>query len=495
VGTLSHILTLDLGTSACKATLFTHAGQVAAQAATEYETAHPAPGWAEQDPETWWQAAQAGVLRLPPDLRLRISAVGLSSHRGGVVPMDGHGRPLGPCIIWMDRRSTAEVQALVLAFGRERLHRITGLVPDTEFAASKLLWLRTHAPRVFEEARLYLQPRDYLYYRLTGTPATDYTLASRTMLLDLDRREWWREGCEFVGVTPQHFPPIYPSAAAPHRLSSAAAEALGLPSGTPVALGAGDRPCEVLGAGAAGGWIMVSTGTTTNVSAAIVGRPERVDHRVMCSLHAVEGMTVLEQGMAVSGAILRWFRDTLLGGRHDYATLDALASDVPPGADGLLFLPFMMGARATRWNPAARGVWFGLTEAHGTGALVRSIMEGVAYELRACLDVLGEMAVPVSGILAVGGGARSALWTRLFADVTEYPVRVPTQTDAASLGAMLLAAAATGTAGRIELAARSINPIAASITPDPGVARRYRELSARYTRLYEALRPTFDGLA
>ena len=492
MGTLPHILTLDLGTSACKATLFTRAGRVAAQAAIEYETAHPAPGWAEQDPEAWWQAAQAGVQRLPPALRGSVSAVGLSSHRGGVVPMDGDGRPLSRCIIWMDRRATAEVEALVRAFGRERLHRITGLVPDTEFSAGKLLWLRTHAPEVFGAARLYLQPRDYLYYRLTGAPATDYTLASRTMLFDLDRRDWWDEGCAFVGVTPHHFPPVYPSAAAPHRLSPPAGEALGLPPGTPVALGAGDRPCEVLGSGAAGGWIMVSTGTTTNVSAAVPGRPERVDPRVMCSLHAVDGMTVLEQGMAASGAILRWFRDTLLGGRRDYAALDALASDVPPGADGLLFLPFMMGARATRWNPSARGAWFGLTAAHGTGALVRSIMEGVAYELRACLDILGEMAVPVSGILAVGGGARSALWPRLFADVTEYPVRVPAQTDAASLGAMLLGAAATGTAGRVEEAARSINPVAAAIAPDPAAARRYREGYARYNRLYEALRPTFE---
>ena len=138
------------------------------------------------------------------------------------------------------------------------------------------------------------------------------------------------------------------------------------------------------------------------------------------------------------------------------------------------------------------GVWFGLTEAHGTGALVRSILEGVAYELRACLDILGEMAVPVSGILAVGGGARSALWTRLFADITEREVRVPRQTDAASLGAMLLAAAATGTAGRVEEAARSINAVAAAIAPDPAAARRYREGYARYNRLYEALRPTFE---
>src|SRR5207302_1242980 len=248
-------------------------------------------------------------------LRRGVLAVGLSSHRGGVVPVDGAGRPLGPCIIWMDRRAVAETDALVGAFGRERLHLVTGLVPDTEFTASKLLWLRAHAPDLFRAARLYLQPRDYLYFRLTGAPATDYTLASRTMLFDLGRRDWWEEGCAFVGVTPAAFPPVFPSTAAPHRVGREAADVLGIPAGVPVALGAGDRPCEVLGSGAGDGWVMVSTGTTTNVSAAAPGRPAGVDPRVMCSLHAVEGMVVLEQGMSASGAILRWVRDRLLAGR------------------------------------------------------------------------------------------------------------------------------------------------------------------------------------
>ena len=256
---------------------------MAAQAAAEYPTLHPQPGWAEQAPEAWWDAVARSGRQLPPDLRRGVAAVGLSSHRGGVVPMDGAGRPLGPCIIWMDRRSAAETDALVSAFGRERLHRVTGLVPDTEFTASKLLWLRAHTPDLFRAARLYLQPRDYLYFRLTGAPATDYTLASRTMLFDLDRRGWWEEGCAFVGVTPAVFPPVFPSTAAPHRVGRWAAEALGIPAGVPVSLGAGDRQCEVLGSGAGDGWVMVSTGTTTNVSAAAPERPARGDPRVMCS--------------------------------------------------------------------------------------------------------------------------------------------------------------------------------------------------------------------
>lgn len=475
----------------CKASLFTLTGEVAARAGIEYETLHPVPGWAEQDPDAWWEAAAAGVGRLPRDLRQTVVAVGLSSHRGGVVPMDGKGRPLARCIIWMDRRSVAETDLLVRAFGRERLHRVTGLVPDAEFTATKLLWLRTHEPDLFQAARLYLQPRDYLYFRLTGVPATDDTLASRTMLFDITQRAWWEEGCAFVGVTPRVFPPLHASTAAPHRVGREAAEALGLPAGVPVAVGAGDRACEVLGSGAGQGWVMASTGTTTNVSAPVLGRPETLDPRVMCSAHAVPGMTVVEQGMSASGAILRWFRDRLLGGRHDYGRLDELAGEVRPGSDGLQFLPFMIGARATRWNPDARGVWFGLNEMHGAGAMVRSIMEGVAFELRACLDLLEGMGVRIRGLLAVGGGARSDLWNQIFADVSGREVVAPQQTDAASLGAMLLAAAATGQVADLAGAPRRANPPASSFLPRPDAAVTYRTLYSKYNQLYESLRPVF----
>lgn len=489
-----HILTLDLGTSACKASLFTLAGEVAAQAAVEYPTIHPAPGWAEQDAAAWWDAAVAGVRQLPPERLASVAAVGLSSHRGGAVPVNRAGRPLSRCIIWMDRRSSPELDAFVRAFGRERVQEVTGLVPDTEFTASKILWLRGHSPEIFRAARLYLQPRDYLYLRLTGEPATDYTLASRTMLLDLARRAWWDEGCAFVGISPDVFPPVYASAAAPGRVRRDSAALLGIRAGVPVALGAGDRPCEVLGAGAGTGRVMVSTGTTTNVSAVVRGRTYR-DPRVMCSLHAVEGAMLLEQGMSGSGVILRWLRDRLLRGPVDYRRLDALAAEAPPGADSLLCLPFMMGARATRWDPDARGVWFGLTEAHGQGALVRSVMEGVAYEVRACLELLEGMGVHPSEVIAVGGGARSPLWNQIFADVLGRPVGVPRQTDAASLGAMLLATAAIGRYGAVEEAVRSVNPVAETFRPDPAASETYRGLWAAYMKLYEALRPVFRDLA
>jgi len=492
------VLTFDLGTTACKASLFAldgpRAGEVAAQASVEYPTHYPAPGWAEQDAASWWDAAVAGARHLPEDLRRRVAAVGLSSHRGGVVPVDGAGRPLARCLVWMDRRSTGELEALVAALGRDRIHATTGLVPDGEFTASKIAWLRRHAPDVVRAARWYLQPRDYLYFRLTGEPATDYTLASRTMLFDIHRRAWWPDACAAAGVGPESFPPLYRSAEAPFGVTPAAAAELGIPLQARGALGAGDRPCEVLGAGVAAGRLMMSTGTTTNVSAPASGVPDRLDRRVMCSLHCVDGAVLLEQGLSAAGSILRWLRDRLLGGTLDYARLDGLAAGVPLGSDGLVFLPFMMGARATRWEPRARGVWFGLTEAHGLDALTRSVMEGVACEVRACLDLLEGMRVRVDEVVAVGGGASSRLWNDIFAAVLARPVRVPRQTDAASLGAALLAGCAVGRWPRPVDAARDINRIAASFEPERGAAASGARVRAAYEAVYEALEPLFhDG--
>lgn len=490
-----HVLAIDLGTSACKASLFVldgpRAGTVAAQSSVEYPTLHPAPGWAEQDAASWWTAAVAGTRRLSEALRRRVVAVGLTSHRGGVVPVDAAGQPLARCLVWMDRRSTDELARIVEVLGRDRIHAVTGLVPDGEFTASKVAWLSAHAPDVVRAARWYLQPRDYLHLRLTGEPATDYTLASRTMLFDIRRRTWWADGCAAAGVNAEMFPPLYESVEAPFGVGREAAAELGIPAGARVALGAGDRPCEVLGAGAGPGRVMMSTGTTTNVSAPFARVPERLDPRVMCSLHCVEGAVVLEQGLSASGAILKWVRDCLLGRTVDYGRLDELAGAVPVGADGLVFLPFMMGARATRWDPDARGTWFGLTEAHGVGALSRSVMEGVACEVRACLDLLEGMDVRVREVVAVGGGAASRLWNRIFAAFLARPVRVPLQTGAASLGAALLAGCAVGRWASPVDAAREINPVAESFEAEPGETASCDRIRAAYDALYEALRPVF----
>jgi len=486
------ILTLDLGTTAVKATLFTLGGEARAQATREYPTERPRPDWAEQDPEAWWEASVEAVRALG-DLST-VKAISLTSQREGVVPVDDQGNPLARCIIWQDRRARQEAQELASVFG-DALHARTGMRPDPTFTAPKLLWMRRQAPESFTRARWFLQPRDFLYLRLTGCAVTDPSLASRTMLWDVRTGRWWEEGLSYVGVRADQFPPVHPSTAMPGALSPDGARALGMQPGVPVVVGAGDRACEAIGVGAGGGRVMVSIGTTTNISAATSMFPAHLDTRVLYSAHGVPGWYLIEQGLSTSGAILRWLRDEVLGGRWTYADLDRLAAESPPGARGLILLPFFMGARSTRWNPRARGLFLGLSLGHRLGDIVRSVLEGVALEVRACLDLLREGAIPVSELAVVGGGSRSNLWNQILADATGCPVVVPKEREAASLGAMILAAAGLGVIREIASQGRTLNPVGGFFASREEVCRRYEKLYSLYNAAYHAVEPLCESLA
>lgn len=473
------ILTLDLGTTALKVTLFDLQAGVLASSHAEYPTIHPKDGWAEQDPEAWWEAVVRAVRALDPATLFtgrRLIAIGLTSQREGVVPVDREGHPLARCIIWMDRRAQGEAEDLGRRF--PDLHQRTGMLPEATFTAGKVLWLRRHEPDLLRRAALFLQPRDYLYYRLTGVPVTDPSLASRTMLYDLRRRTWAEDVLLAVGLRAAQLPPIHPSIWSPGKMTLEAAQALGLTAGTPVVVGGGDRPCEALGAGALEGRAMESTGTATNIS--LPGTlPEPLPAGILISAHVVPGLFLWEQGLTASGAILRWLESVVgLAGESD---LTARAAQSPPGARGLLLLPHFIGARAPWWNPRARAVWSGFTLAHTGDDMVRSVLEAIAFDGRGCLEVLERHGRRVEEVVLVGGGARSRVWAAIKANIWKKTVTLPRMTDAASLGAMVLAGAAVG-ALRLDDAAH-LNPPVDRYEPDPEVSARYDEIYAAYRDL------------
>lgn len=499
------IITYDIGTTACKAVVFGVEGQVLAQAEHEYPVYYPRPLWAEHDPEHWWEAVLLTTHRLREMLDARwdtldFAAIGLSSQRETVVPVARDGTELGRAILWLDRRSSGQADELVRVFGRERLHQKTGMIPDATFTATKLLWLRQNEPDIFRDAGCFLQPKEFICFKLTGERATEPSLASRTMMLDIRTLSWWDEIFDYLGLRPSKFPPILRSDQAVGGLLPDAARLLGLPPGIPVAAGGGDRQCEALGASIFGGRAMESTGTTSNVSYASPEVPERLDPRALCSCHVVQGMWLLEQGLTTTGAILRWFRDQfcadlsaqgLESGTSAYELISRQAGESPPGAKGLLLHPFFMGAKSTRWNPRARGVLFGLTLNHTRGDVARAIMEGVAYEIRACFDVLKGMGVMPAEVILMGGGARARVWNQIKSDVTGMAFSVPRVTDAASLGAMILAGTACGALGNPADASRRLNPILEHYSPVRDRSERYAQLFETYQELYEAVEPLF----
>ncbi|MEI8190950.1 MAG: FGGY family carbohydrate kinase, partial [candidate division NC10 bacterium] len=303
------ILTFDLGTTGCKVCLWDAEGALLSSTDHGYPIHHPKPDWAEQDPEDWWRAAvTAGRRCLAGQEPSRIAAIGLSSQREGVVPIGRDGTPLSHCIIWMDRRCREQSVRLGEEFGVSFLHHHTGVAPDPNYTACKLLWLRENQPELLASAATFLQPRDFLYHRLTGSPATDYTLASRTMMIDLRRKKWWPEMFERVGARLDQFPPVYLSTEAPHHVAAEAAAALGIRTGIPVALGGGDRSCEGVGAGLSGNRASDSTGTATQVSMVADRLPENLG-RVPCGIHAIPGRYLFELGASTTASAMRWLRE------------------------------------------------------------------------------------------------------------------------------------------------------------------------------------------
>jgi len=488
------ILTFDIGTSACKVCLWDAEGTLLNSADQGYPIHHPQPDWAEQDPEDWWRAGITAARRCLADHDPGgIAVLGLSSQREGVVPIGRDGRPLARCIIWMDRRCRDQAARLGDEFGVPFLHHLTGLAPDPNYTACKLLWLREQQPEILDRATRLLQPRDYLYFRLTGAEVTDYTLASRTMMLDIRRHTWWPDIFRRVGVRQDQFPPIHRSTEAPYRLSRAAAEALGLRDGIPVSLGAGDRPCEVVGIGLFGQRVIDSVGTASNICMAVDRLPEELG-RVPCSVHAIPGRWLLELGITTSGSLMRWFRELLDLAPEQMPRLEREASASPRGARNLLAFPFFMGARSVRWNADARGLLLGLSLGHTRGDIARAIMEGVSHETAAGLQGLRGLGLAPAEVVVMGGGARSELWLRIKADSLGLPVLRPRYTEAASLGAALLAARAVDLIDDLDATAREWNPMEETIAPDPDAAQFYRERRALYEDVYRAMEPLFPRL-
>jgi xylulokinase len=488
------LLTFDLGTTACKVCLWDAGGRLLASADDGYPIHHPRPDWAEQDPADWWRAAVTAAGRcLAGQAVSRIAAIGLSSQREGVVPLGKDGEPLSRCVIWMDRRCRPQSAQLGQEFGESFLHRHTGVAPDPNYTACKLLWTHEHQPELLRAAEAFLQPRDYLYYRLTGERVTDYTLATRTMMLDIRRLAWWPEMFQRVGVRPDQFPPIHRSIEAPYRLAAPAASALGIPSGIPVSLGGGDRACEAVGVGLTGHRASDSTGTATQVSMVTDRLPESFG-RVPCGVHAIPGRYLFELGVTTTASAMRWLRDLLGLGGDDMPRLESEAAASPRGANGLLFFPFLMGARSTRWNPDARGLLLGMSLGHTRGDIARALMEGVGFEVAACLDGLRDLGLRPGEVLLMGGGARSALWARIKAEILDLPLHRPRYTEAASLGAALLAACAIHLIDNPDAAAAEWNPVVEVIQPEPGAHEVYAERRRLFEDTYRALVPLYPRL-
>ena len=454
------LIGLDVGTSGVKAVAISPDGHVVATAEESYELRTPHPGWAEQDPEDWWDAARACLDRLPE------GPVGLSGQMHGLVVLDAQGRVLRPAILWNDQRTATECAEIEARVGLERLIELTGNRALTGFTAPKLLWLRAHEPDTYARIDQVLLPKDYVRFRLTGERVIDAADASGTLLFDVAHRRWSSEVLEALELPREWLPSSHES--------------------TEVA-GAGDQAAAALGVGIASpGPVSVVLGTSGVVFAALESYAADPEARVHVFCHAVPE-TWHAMGVMLSAAgSAAWVRRAL---GVDFETLDAEAARWEPGTEGLLFAPYLAGERTPHADPDARAAFAGLSLRHDRGALWRATLEGVAYGLRDSLELLRALGVRAEVGRVSGGGARSALWLRIVAAVLGLPLELTESEEGSAYGAALLAGVRGGMFPDAAEAVSRCVRVRDRVEPDPGWRDAYDRGYARFRQLYPSLKP------
>jgi xylulokinase len=485
-------LGLDLGTSALKAVAIDATGRVRAQAASAYETQSPQDGWTEQRPGDWWRACREAVAALGAQVPLRdVASIGLTGQMHGSVFLDAECEVIRPALLWNDQRTAAEAEEIERTVGAERLLRVTGNRSFTGFTAPKLLWLRHNQTIAYKRLRHLMLPKDYLRLQLTGEIATDLGDASGTGLLDAGARAWSDEIADALEFDMGILPPAHEGPEVTGTLLPAVAEDLGLPSGIPVVAGAGDQQAGAIGAGAVTpGIAMTSIGTSAEVFAPLASYTPEPEGRLHTMCHSVPGEWHHMGVMLSGGGALRWLADVIapLTDADPIARLSALAEASPPGARGLLFLPYLSGERMPHNDPHARAMFAGLSSAHDIGDMARAVMEGVAFNLRQILDLTRAAGAPVREMRLIGGGARSAVWRQIIADVYEMPVVPLDSHDGTAIGAALLGTVAAKAFASVPEAAAACVRTAAPVEPRPETAMVYQEQFERYSRMYGAMR-------
>lgn len=492
---MSLTLGIDVSTTATKALLIDQRGTVLGSASTEYRYYTPQPLWAEQDPALWWDGA-ARSIRLALDAAgveaSNVSAVGLTGQMHGLVLLDGDGEVLRPAILWNDGRTGAECDEIRQRVGPQRLIEITGNDALAGFTAPKILWVRRHEPDVYGRIRHVLLPKDFLRLRLTGDYATDRAGAAGTLLLDLRERDWSVEVLRALDIPLAWLPRTHEGPEVTGTVSAEAARASGLVAGTPVVAGGGDQAAGAVGVGAVReGVVSLALGTSGVVFATSSEPAVEPEGRLHAFCHAVPGRWHVMGVMLSAAGSLRWYRDTLARGLS-YEKLLAPANAVTPGADGLLFLPYLTGERTPHPDPHARGAFVGLTVRHDQAHLTRSVLEGVAFGLRDCFDLVTETGLaPATEIRVSGGGARSALWRQIIADVLGTPLATVNTTEGAAYGAALLAGVGAGFWNSVDEACDATISVTGTTEPDPAATDAYADAHRRYRALYPALKPAF----
>jgi len=489
------LLGIDVGTGGSRAVVINETGQIVASATVEHEPfASPQTGWAEQDPDDWWRASVAAIREVvshdnvSPD---EIAAVGLSGQMHGSVLLNDRDEVVRPALIWCDQRSDKQCEQLTQQIGAEQLIKLTCNPALTGFTLPKMLWVRDNEPEAWQQVRSVLLPKDYVRFRLTGDKATDVADASGTLLLNVAERKWSDEMLAATEIDASLLPTVFESPEITGTISSSAAELTGLRAGTPVVGGAGDQAGGAVGIGIVQpGAVSATIGTSGVVFAATNSPALDPKGRVHTFCHAVPGRWHVMGVTQGAGLSMRWFRDQFgagMGEGDPYDRMTEEAAQVESGSNGLLWAPYLMGERTPHLDPHARAALVGLTASHTRAHVIRAIMEGVAFSLRDSFEIFNEMQVPVETIRLGGGGARSALWRQIQADIYGRAVATVEAEEGAAYGVAMLAGVGVRTWPSVDAACAAVVRTRDHVEPDGKskntLDRQYKTYQAMYPAL------------
>lgn len=480
-------LGIDLGTSSVKILLMSRDGQIIDEATEEYPVYYPHANWAEQQPEDWWLGTLGALRRIVDKneaLKTELRAIGFSGQMHGMVALDAAGNVLTPSIIWCDQRTTAECEAITARFGQAGLSELVGNMALTGFTAPKILWLKNNHPEIFARAAMFLLPKDYIRYRLSGVFATDFSDASGMLLLDVANKCYSAAMLDFVGIAESQLPALYESYAVTGVLSAALKDALGLSMTHEVLIvgGAGDQAAGAIGTGTVSeGVVSVTLGTSGVVFAAHDDYKVDGQNRLHAFCHA-NGRYHSMGVMLSAASSLKWWAEQVV-----VSDIEALLGEVDEAISSTVFLPYLLGERTPYPNPDARGTFVGMDMNTGRGEMTKAVLEGVAFGLKDSLDILVDMGIPVDEIRVIGGGARSQAWRQILADVFGKEIVGINTNQGGALGAAILAAVGDGAYESVEVATDAIIKTVDATQPNMDRHAMYQKKHEKYKTLYRCL--------
>ncbi|KXS40140.1 MAG: xylulokinase [Candidatus Frackibacter sp. T328-2] len=502
--TNKYLLSLDLGTSGCKITLFNLRGVVIKSTVQEYQTFYPQKNWVEQNPNEWWEAIAKGLKNLNVDsLKTKeILAIGIAGQSWACLPVDKNGKALRNAIIWLDRRSVKQAEKMSADIGEDKIFEISGNPVDPSYVTPKIMWIKENEPEIYNKTHKFLQSNSYIGYKLTSKFSQDYSQAYGLHFFEVNNQSWNKKIAEKLGIDLDKIPSLYEPHEIIGRVTLKAAKKTGLKEGVPVVAGGLDAACCTLGAGVINDYQTQEQGGQAGGMSIQLDRPKG-NPKLILGRHVIPDKWLLQGGTVGGGGTLRWFKNEL--GKYEknlssgtdknpYQIMSEEANTVSPGSNGLIFLPYMSGERSPIWDPKAKGLYFGLTFKTKRSQMIRAIMEGVGFSLHHNLKTAEKSIKGIKKLNSVGGSANSKVWTQIKADITNKEINVPYSDHATTLGAALIAGVGIGIYNDYKDAVDQTVRIKRTHKPNSENHELYSKYFNIYLDLYKNLKETYQKL-